>query len=133
MLYCLLDESCCLLRLCALRFFFLFFLMIRRPPRSTRTDTLFPYTTLFRSLGWAGTEGTFDWQVLRDNVGAEVSRLEGLYRQTLFTHNINLFRGGARIVGPNAVDVAGSHLTAEKILIASGAKPTIPEIGRAHV
>src|SRR3546814_3172822 len=26
-----------------------FFLMIRRPPRSTRTDTLFPYTTLFRS------------------------------------------------------------------------------------
>src|SRR3546814_3295793 len=30
--------------------FFLFFLMIRRPPRSTRTDTLFPYTTLFRSI-----------------------------------------------------------------------------------
>src|SRR3546814_950462 len=29
---------------------FIFFLMIRRPPRSTRTDTLFPYTTLFRSL-----------------------------------------------------------------------------------
>src|SRR3546814_5125911 len=26
--------------------------MIRRPPRSTRTDTLFPYTTLFRSIGW---------------------------------------------------------------------------------
>src|SRR3546814_10054760 len=30
-----------------------FFLMIRRPPRSTRTDTLFPYTTLFRSIGTA--------------------------------------------------------------------------------
>src|SRR3546814_12317355 len=30
--------------------FFFFFLMIRRPPRSTRTDTLFPYTTLFRSV-----------------------------------------------------------------------------------
>src|SRR3546814_21008478 len=30
-------------------FAFFFFLMIRRPPRSTRTDTLFPYTTLFRS------------------------------------------------------------------------------------
>src|SRR3546814_14861889 len=29
---------------------FFFFLMIRRPPRSTRTDTLFPYTTLFRSV-----------------------------------------------------------------------------------
>src|SRR3546814_3804110 len=31
--------------------FFFFVLMIRRPPRSTRTDTLFPYTTLFRSGG----------------------------------------------------------------------------------
>src|SRR3546814_18238345 len=30
---------------------YFFFLMIRRPPRSTRTDTLFPYTTLFRSSG----------------------------------------------------------------------------------
>src|SRR3546814_3780901 len=30
--------------------FFFFFLMIRRPPRSTLTDTLFPYTTLFRSI-----------------------------------------------------------------------------------
>src|SRR3546814_4176871 len=35
-------------RLCVVRMIF-FFLMIRRPPRSTRTDTLFPYTTLFRS------------------------------------------------------------------------------------
>src|SRR3546814_16502757 len=36
---------------------FFLFLMIRRPPRSTRTDTLFPYTTLFRSKvtrGWLG-------------------------------------------------------------------------------
>src|SRR3546814_16695359 len=31
-------------------FWLFFFLMIRRPPRSTRTDTLFPYTTLFRSV-----------------------------------------------------------------------------------
>src|SRR3546814_15567416 len=36
---------------CLLSFWFFFFLMIRRPPRSTRTDTLFPYTTLFRSEG----------------------------------------------------------------------------------
>src|SRR3546814_1337210 len=40
----------CLLLTCCLLFYF-FFLMIRRPPRSTRTDTLFPYTTLFRSIG----------------------------------------------------------------------------------
>src|SRR3546814_14689205 len=41
---------------------FLFFLMIRRPPRSTRTDTLFPYTTLFRSGGQLA-------QLLADLVG----------------------------------------------------------------
>src|SRR3546814_12095999 len=35
--------------------FFSFFLMIRRPPGSTRTDTLFPYTTLFRSL-WIASQ-----------------------------------------------------------------------------
>src|SRR3546814_5280943 len=35
-------------------FCFVFFLMIRRPPRSTRTDTLFPYTTLFRSVRLVG-------------------------------------------------------------------------------
>src|SRR3546814_15907062 len=37
--------------MCIDMFFIFFFLMIRRPPRSTRTDTLFPYTTLFRSAG----------------------------------------------------------------------------------
>src|SRR3546814_1361322 len=46
--------------------FFFFFLMIRRPPRSTRTDTLFPYTTLFRSdCRWTGA-GAF-------GVGAHLS------------------------------------------------------------
>src|SRR3546814_12038970 len=38
-----------------------FFLMIRRPPRSTRTDTLFPYTTLFRSqLVFGAQDGVDD-------------------------------------------------------------------------
>src|SRR3546814_1046700 len=37
--------------------YLLFFLMIRRPPRSTRTDTLFPYTTLFRSSCRTGVPG----------------------------------------------------------------------------
>src|SRR3546814_12884158 len=40
-MYPLICSSSCLM--------LFFFLMIRRPPRSTRTDTLFPYTTLFRS------------------------------------------------------------------------------------
>src|SRR3546814_3402599 len=52
---------------------FVFFLMIRRPPRSTRTDTLFPYTTLFRSgdlerAAEAAGLGAHDHEVL--HVGA---------------------------------------------------------------
>src|SRR3546814_19104960 len=43
-----------------------FFLMIRRPPRSTRTDTLFPYTTLFRSDILA-----FERWALKDSAGRE--------------------------------------------------------------
>src|SRR3546814_20848979 len=41
----------CLLYFSVVVLLLFFFLMIRRPPRSTRTDTLFPYTTLFRSEG----------------------------------------------------------------------------------
>src|SRR3546814_21020539 len=44
---------------------FFFFLMIRRPPRSTRTDTLFPYTTLFRSTA-AQRLGTTPHNVEKD-------------------------------------------------------------------
>src|SRR3546814_16115178 len=44
--------------MCVVFFMFFFFLMIRRPPRSTRTDTLFPYTTLFRSWPRAMTSGS---------------------------------------------------------------------------
>src|SRR3546814_851164 len=52
--------------ICLLEFWFCFFLRIRRPPRSTRTDTLFPYTTLFRSTGgeqskWVET-APFVWE-----------------------------------------------------------------------
>src|SRR3546814_11928051 len=44
--YCVYFVATCVI------LFLFFFLMIRRPPRSTRTDTLFPYTTLFRSSGF---------------------------------------------------------------------------------
>src|SRR3546814_15987786 len=42
--------------------------MIRRPPRSTRTDTLFPYTTLFRS---------YVWRFFKENIGAKQVREHG--------------------------------------------------------
>src|SRR3546814_1015504 len=46
-----------------------FFLMIRRPPRSTRTDTLFPYTTLFRAPFYDNVRRHFAWM---DASGADV-------------------------------------------------------------
>src|SRR3546814_4389982 len=51
--------------------FSVFFLMIRRPPRSTRTDTLFPYTTLFRSFQAVldGAQGRVGGIVVHDLVG----------------------------------------------------------------
>src|SRR3546814_19919697 len=63
-----------------------FFLMIRRPPRSTRTDTLFPYTTLFRSNEVvAGTTQSGNWAAdLVSEEGAAVAAfLEYLRPQTI--------------------------------------------------
>src|SRR3546814_19188100 len=45
--------------------------MIRRPPRSTRTDTLFPYTTLFRSLNAIPSSAIARIEVLRDGAAAQ--------------------------------------------------------------
>src|SRR3546814_16601035 len=55
-------------------YFVFFFLMIRRPPRSTRTDTLFPYTTLFRShLLHLGQPGDGTAHPVRREVAASVT------------------------------------------------------------
>src|SRR3546814_11536115 len=64
---------CCFVVLCwyyLCLFFVVFFLMIRRPPRSTRTDTLFPYTTLFRSVPWRSLGRSPPWsRLLRASYG----------------------------------------------------------------
>src|SRR3546814_19589895 len=56
---------------------FFFFLMIRRPPRSTRTDTLFPYTTLFRSIGDGAAAGRHAADMARAGAQSRPSRLGG--------------------------------------------------------
>src|SRR3546814_7096788 len=69
-----------------------FFLMIRRPPRSTRTDTLFPYTTLFRSDGAAR-------QARRRYRGRCRGRRDDLHRRR--TRRVRHFRAaGARTGAP---------------------------------
>lgn len=80
-------------------------------------------------FGWDVPSKTFDWPVLRDNVLAEVSRLEGAYTETLTSHKVTIFHERARLTGPNSIKLAsGKEVSAEKILIATGARPVMPPI-----
>ena len=79
-------------------------------------------------FGWDVPKCAFNWPVLRDNVLAEVGRLEGLYTQTLANHEVQIFHERATLAGPNEVRLAsGKTVTAGKILIATGARPNMPE------
>ena len=80
-------------------------------------------------FGWNVPEKHFDWPVLRDNVLAEVTRLEGAYTETLTNHNVTIFNERATLTGPNSIRLAsGKEVTADKILVATGAHPVMPKI-----
>jgi glutathione reductase (NADPH) len=80
-------------------------------------------------FGWDVPEKRFDWAVLRDNVLSEVGRLEGAYTETLTNHDVTIFKERATLTGPNSVKLAsGKTITADKILIATGARPLMPEL-----
>jgi len=80
-------------------------------------------------FGWDVPTKRFDWPVLRDNVLAEVSRLEGAYTDTLTNHDVTIFHERAELTGPNSLRLAsGKEVTADKILIATGAAPVMPTI-----
>jgi len=87
-----------------------------------------------RQFGWDVPELKFDWDRLRDNVLDEVTRLEGLYSQTLDSHKVTLFKTRATVIGPQKVRLAdGQELSAERILIATGGWPHVPEFsGSEH-
>src|SRR3546814_2109648 len=78
--------------------FTFFFLMIRRPPRSTRTDTLFPYTTLFRSFGLDPNLGAVEQLVDPDvrRVADGFEDIAGLHVAFSFTDVSSIIAGGAR-------------------------------------
>ena len=80
-------------------------------------------------FGWDVPQKRFDWQVLRDNVLAEVTRLEAAYTDTLTNHNVTIFKERAEVTGVNSVRLAsGREISADKILIAAGATPVMPKI-----
>src|SRR5690349_13994880 len=80
-------------------------------------------------FGWDVPEKRFDWPVLRDNVLAEVGRLESAYTDTLTNHNVTIFHDRAELTGANSVRLrSGKTVSADKILIATGARPQMPEL-----
>ncbi len=87
-----------------------------------------------RRFGWDVGTPSFDWPTLRDNVLEEVTRIEGVYGQTLASHNVEIFKERAVLTGANSVKLAsGREITAGKILIATGGWPVRPEFpGSEH-
>ena len=81
-----------------------------------------------RRFGWHVEGEKFDWHTLRDNVLAEVTRLSGLYTQTLDSHKVKIFGERAVVTGAHGIRVGHRDVTADVILIATGARPHVPDI-----
>jgi glutathione reductase (NADPH) len=87
-----------------------------------------------RRFGWDTGTPKFDWLTLRDNVAAEVDRLEGIYGQTLGNNQVEVFAERAVVTAANTVKLAsGREITAKTILIATGAWPSVPNIPGADL
>src|SRR3546814_13817647 len=82
--------------------------MIRRPPRSTRTDTLFPYTTLFRSAVQIGIEGRTD-----DDVGVGVHHLADMIGGLVHLHQAQVVAAGD--VDDDALCAAHRHFVQQRV------------------
>ena len=79
-----------------------------------------------RRFGWDVPDCAFDWPRLRDNVLAEVDRLNAAYTTTLDSHNVEVILDRAEVTGPNEVRLgSGKTVTAGRILIATGATPQL--------
>ncbi|WP_221792677.1 glutathione-disulfide reductase [Aquisediminimonas sediminicola] len=84
-------------------------------------------------FGWDIQGASFNWPRLRDVVLDDVTRLEGLYTQTLNNNHVTLFPERATISGPHEVTLtSGKTVTAKVILVAVGGWPTIPNVPGAE-
>ncbi|HWI86544.1 MAG TPA: FAD-dependent oxidoreductase, partial [Sphingomonas sp.] len=86
-----------------------------------------------RRFGWKVPDCAFDWPTLRDNVLAEVSRISGLYEETLANNKVEVIHERATVAGAHEIRLAsGRRVTARYILIATGATPALPDIPGAE-
>jgi glutathione reductase (NADPH) len=85
-----------------------------------------------RSYGWSFGQPAFDWRTLLDAKNKEVERLNDVYRNLLNQSGIELIWGRATITGPHTVEVDGRTFTSKYILVATGGRPTVPDIEGAQ-
>lgn len=82
---------------------------------------------IFPAYGWTTTEQRFNWKTLVDNVTRELKRLRGFYHSALSDNGVARFDGTGIVTGPNSIEVNGKRVTAERILLAVGGKPWVPD------
>jgi glutathione reductase (NADPH) len=80
-----------------------------------------------RNFGWDSQTPDFDWATLRDNKKTEIGRLNAIYDNLLSGVNAEVIDGRAKIIDAHTVEVNNQHYSADKILIATGGWPHIPE------
>ncbi|MBD8187270.1 glutathione-disulfide reductase [Pseudomonas viridiflava] len=86
-----------------------------------------------KGFGWSLGKASFDWPTLIANKDREINRLNGIYRKLLVDSGVTLHEGHAKIVGAQKVEINGQTYSAERILIATGGWPLIPDVpGREH-
>lgn len=81
-----------------------------------------------KGFGWEHQGAQFNWTTLRDNKIEEISRLNGIYDNMLSNAGVEVINGRASLVDANTVSVNGKTHTAERILIATGGWPFVPDI-----
>ena len=86
-----------------------------------------------RRFGWDVPKCEFDWAVLRDNVLAEVTRIEAAYATMLENSRVETILQRATVTGPHNIRLAdGTEITARVILIATGSRPQVPDFPGAE-
>ncbi|MDB5550530.1 MAG: gor [Rhizobium sp.] len=85
-------------------------------------------------FGWSVGESTFSWEKLIEAKDREVGRLEGLYRKGLENNKATIFDSRAELVDAHTVRIlkTGESVTAERIIIATGGAPVMPETLAGH-
>lgn len=86
-----------------------------------------------QGFGVNAQQVSFDWATLRDNKKSEISRLNGIYGNLLDNSGCDRLNGRATLTGPHSVSINGQEITADRILVAVGGWPFVPDIeGREH-